>query len=88
MGSIIQDARHKPPIPTFGAMRPLSAPGDATPPVRILNPDGSLRETLSAKEFRRRHPARRADTLQLPIGKVIVRLPYGPQAAPGGKLGR
>ena len=32
----------------------LPAVGPATPSVRIMNPDGSLRECITAEEFRRR----------------------------------
>ena len=33
----------------------LPGAGPTVPPVRVLNPDGSLREVVSAQEWRRRH---------------------------------
>ena len=45
-----------------GQRRPISqyrpflpGAGPTVPPVRVLNPDGSLREVVSAVEWRRRH---------------------------------
>lgn len=39
-----------------GQYRPfLPGAGPTVPPVRVLNPDGSLREVVSAQEWRRRH---------------------------------
>lgn len=87
IGEILQAARDKPPIPTFGAMQPPSTPGSGAGVVRLLNPDGSLREVLSAQEFRKRHPLKYGHLGTPPVIGPQERKPFGPRSKLG-KWGR
>jgi len=44
----------------FGQALPIM-PGSQAAPLKILNPDGTVREVVSAAEFRRRHPLKKED---------------------------